>query len=139
MGGVATKEDSGDIHSAAGFGSFGKSVTSPNSGSGDKNVNNNRDETTQISKKFEAAQQITEDVAENETEEEEGVEQEPFDPNNYDPKKFGPVLPNGEINWDCPCLGGAAHGPCGTEFRAAFSCFHFRYFSLSYLIYRGKW
>ena len=29
----------------------------------------------------------------------------------------------GEINWDCPCLGGMAHGPCGTEFRAAFSCF----------------
>lgn len=29
----------------------------------------------------------------------------------------------GEINWDCPCLGGMAHGPCGDEFRAAFSCF----------------
>lgn len=29
----------------------------------------------------------------------------------------------GEINWDCPCLGGMAHGPCGQEFRAAFSCF----------------
>jgi len=29
----------------------------------------------------------------------------------------------GEINWDCPCLGGMAHGPCGEEFRAAFSCF----------------
>ncbi|KAI9372915.1 hypothetical protein BJX61DRAFT_505063 [Aspergillus egyptiacus] len=29
----------------------------------------------------------------------------------------------GEINWDCPCLGGMAHGPCGGEFRAAFSCF----------------
>lgn len=29
----------------------------------------------------------------------------------------------GEINWDCPCLGGMAHGPCGTEFREAFSCF----------------
>ncbi|KAJ7783271.1 hypothetical protein B0H16DRAFT_486895 [Mycena metata] len=29
----------------------------------------------------------------------------------------------GEINWDCPCLGGMAHGPCGPEFRAAFSCF----------------
>ena len=31
----------------------------------------------------------------------------------------------GEINWDCPCLGGMAHGPCGEEFRAAFSCFVF--------------
>lgn len=29
----------------------------------------------------------------------------------------------GEINWDCPCLGGMAHGPCGEEFREAFSCF----------------
>ena len=31
----------------------------------------------------------------------------------------------GEINWDCPCLGGMAHGPCGPEFREAFSCFVF--------------
>lgn len=45
---------------------------------------------------------------------------------DYDPKTVGPILPNGEINWECPCLGGAAHGPCGTEFRAAFSCFHYR-------------
>ena len=29
----------------------------------------------------------------------------------------------GEINWDCPCLGGMAHGVCGEEFKAAFSCF----------------
>ena len=29
----------------------------------------------------------------------------------------------GEINWDCPCLGGMAHGPCGEEFKGAFSCF----------------
>ncbi|KAG7697345.1 hypothetical protein KL930_002584 [Ogataea haglerorum] len=34
----------------------------------------------------------------------------------YDPE-------TGEINWDCPCLGGMAHGPCGEEFKAAFSCF----------------
>ena len=46
---------------------------------------------------------------------------------NYDPKTAGPIFPNGEINWECPCLGGAAHGPCGTEFRQAFSCFHYRY------------
>lgn len=31
----------------------------------------------------------------------------------------------GEINWDCPCLGGMAHGPCGEEFKQAFSCFVF--------------
>ncbi|KAG5365914.1 Mitochondrial intermembrane space import and assembly protein 40 [Yarrowia sp. B02] len=34
----------------------------------------------------------------------------------YDPE-------TGEINWDCPCLGGMANGPCGEEFKEAFSCF----------------
>ncbi|KAK5135671.1 hypothetical protein LTR08_004972 [Meristemomyces frigidus] len=29
----------------------------------------------------------------------------------------------GEINWGCPCLGGMATGPCGEQFKAAFSCF----------------
>ncbi|KAJ1756280.1 Oxidoreductase [Coemansia sp. RSA 2523] len=29
----------------------------------------------------------------------------------------------GEINWDCPCLGGMAHGTCGEQFKSAFSCF----------------
>ncbi|KAI8384953.1 uncharacterized protein BYT42DRAFT_468427, partial [Radiomyces spectabilis] len=31
----------------------------------------------------------------------------------------------GEINWDCPCmcLGGMATGPCGEQFKGAFSCF----------------
>ncbi|GAA5970055.1 hypothetical protein JCM3765_004766 [Sporobolomyces pararoseus] len=29
----------------------------------------------------------------------------------------------GEINWDCPCLGGMADGPCGEDFKSAFSCF----------------
>lgn len=48
--------------------------------------------------------------------------------------KMAPVSPDaeaqgayneetGEINWDCPCLGGMATGPCGEEFKAAFSCF----------------
>lgn len=37
----------------------------------------------------------------------------------------GLLLPNGEINWNCPCLGGMATGPCGVEFRDAFSCFHY--------------
>ncbi|QDS70782.1 hypothetical protein FKW77_004154 [Venturia effusa] len=31
----------------------------------------------------------------------------------------------GEINWDCPCLGGMADGPCGPDFKEAFSCFVF--------------
>lgn len=34
---------------------------------------------------------------------------------------FNPVT--GEINWDCPCLGGMAHGVCGPQFREAFACF----------------
>ena len=37
----------------------------------------------------------------------------------------GLILPNGDINWNCPCLGGMAVGPCGVEFRDAFSCFHY--------------
>ena len=41
-------------------------------------------------------------------------------------EEFGVLLPNGEINWDCPCLGGMPHGPCGQEFKDAFSCFHYR-------------
>lgn len=37
----------------------------------------------------------------------------------------GLIKPSGEINWDCPCLQGMADGPCGEEFKAAFSCFHY--------------
>ncbi|XP_023298424.1 mitochondrial intermembrane space import and assembly protein 40-B [Lucilia cuprina] len=36
----------------------------------------------------------------------------------------GLITKDGEINWSCPCLGGMATGPCGVEFREAFSCFH---------------
>ncbi|KAH3673482.1 hypothetical protein WICPIJ_009741, partial [Wickerhamomyces pijperi] len=46
----------------------------------------------------------------------EGEEQEPVQQSAYNPE-------TGEINWDCPCLGGMAHGPCGEEFKEAFSCF----------------
>lgn len=34
----------------------------------------------------------------------------------------GAVLPDGTINWDCPCLGNLPNGPCGPAFRDAFSC-----------------
>jgi intermembrane space import and assembly protein 40 len=54
----------------------------------------------------------------------EEIERE-MDDENFDPATAGPIFPDGNINWDCPCLGGAAYGPCGTEFRQAFSCFHF--------------
>ena len=39
--------------------------------------------------------------------------------------KKGVVLPNGTINWACPCLGTASIGPCSHLFRAAFKCFHY--------------
>ncbi|XP_075148571.1 mitochondrial intermembrane space import and assembly protein 40-B [Haematobia irritans] len=37
----------------------------------------------------------------------------------------GLITKDGEINWSCPCLGGMATGPCGVQFREAFSCFHY--------------
>jgi len=38
----------------------------------------------------------------------------------------GAVSENGDINWDCPCLGGlGTEGPCVEEFRSAFSCWMF--------------
>jgi len=46
----------------------------------------------------------------------EGLEEEAGQQGAFNPE-------TGEINWECPCLGGMAHGPCGEEFRAAFSCF----------------
>ncbi|KAH7355156.1 hypothetical protein BKA65DRAFT_497782 [Rhexocercosporidium sp. MPI-PUGE-AT-0058] len=46
----------------------------------------------------------------------EGLEDEAGQQGAFNPE-------TGEINWDCPCLGGMAHGPCGEEFKAAFSCF----------------
>ncbi|KAM3877836.1 mitochondrial intermembrane space import and assembly protein 40-like [Diretmus argenteus] len=49
------------------------------------------------------------------------VQEDPNDP--YEER--GLILPSGEINWNCPCLGGMASGPCGSEFKDAFSCFHY--------------
>lgn len=37
----------------------------------------------------------------------------------------GLITQDGNINWSCPCLGGMATGPCGVDFRDAFSCFHY--------------
>jgi intermembrane space import and assembly protein 40 len=48
----------------------------------------------------------------------EGLEEEAGQQGAFNPE-------TGEINWDCPCLGGMADGPCGPEFKAAFSCFVF--------------
>ncbi|XP_062842844.1 mitochondrial intermembrane space import and assembly protein 40 [Trichomycterus rosablanca] len=49
------------------------------------------------------------------------VEDDPNDP--YE--DHGLIMPNGDINWNCPCLGGMASGPCGQQFKDAFSCFHY--------------
>lgn len=46
----------------------------------------------------------------------------PDDPNEMDSSSQGAILPNGEINWDCPCLGNLPNGPCGPSFREAFTC-----------------
>eukprot|EP01137_Pigoraptor_chileana_P013345 Opistho-2@66753 len=35
----------------------------------------------------------------------------------------GAIKPNGEIDWDCPCLKPMLKEPCGDAFREAFSCF----------------
>ncbi|KAK3091510.1 hypothetical protein FSP39_020345, partial [Pinctada imbricata] len=35
------------------------------------------------------------------------------------------ILPNGEINWNCPCIGGSVAGPCGVETREAIACFYY--------------
>ena len=43
-----------------------------------------------------------------------------------DDEPQGLIRDDGTINWNCPCLGGMAVGPCGTEFRTAFECFHTR-------------
>ncbi|KAJ8257171.1 hypothetical protein GJAV_G00182640 [Gymnothorax javanicus] len=49
------------------------------------------------------------------------IAEDPDDP--YE--EHGLILPNGDINWNCPCLGGMASGPCGEQFKSAFSCFHY--------------
>ncbi|KAL7751350.1 Mitochondrial intermembrane space import and assembly protein 40 [Sorochytrium milnesiophthora] len=35
----------------------------------------------------------------------------------------GAITAEGDINWDCPCLGNMTQGPCGEKFKDAFSCF----------------
>lgn len=41
------------------------------------------------------------------------------DPNNpYE--EHGLILPSGDINWNCLCLGGKASGPCREHFKSAF-------------------
>jgi len=37
-------------------------------------------------------------------------------------KGVGMMKEDGNINWGCPCLGNNPTGPCGVEFREAFTC-----------------
>lgn len=36
---------------------------------------------------------------------------------------LGAILPDGKINWDCPCIARDLTGPCGYQMRQALSCF----------------
>jgi len=78
-----------------------------------------------------AAEEATEKEAES-VSEENSTEKEATPATEENSTEAGAVDPSagpaynpetGEINWDCPCLGGMAHGPCGEEFKTAFSCF----------------
>lgn len=60
-------------------------------------------------------------VTKNEVEEGEQTGEDQGEGEGHQSAAFNPET--GEINWDCPCLGGMAHGPCGEEFKEAFSCF----------------
>lgn len=42
---------------------------------------------------------------------------------NDENDQMSAVGPDGEIDWDCPCLAGMTTGPCGETFKDAFSCF----------------
>lgn len=46
----------------------------------------------------------------------------PDNKSDIDTSNASAILPNGEINWDCPCLGNLPSGPCGPAFKEAFSC-----------------
>jgi len=35
---------------------------------------------------------------------------------------LGPDLPNGNINWDCSCMGSQPFGPCGEDYRTIMQC-----------------
>lgn len=73
-------------------------------------------ETKEIKEENQEDKEATDSTGESETSESEPKEE--GQQAAYNPE-------TGEINWDCPCLGGMANGPCGEEFKEAFSCFIF--------------
>lgn len=77
-------------------------------------------------KKVAADKKVAEKKAPETTEVQDGAAEpasEPSGEEGEEPQQAAFNPETGEINWDCPCLGGMAHGPCGEEFKAAFSCF----------------
>lgn len=76
---------------------------------------------SKVAKDKEAAKEATK-TTENE-EKSEPTESELPESQDEEPQSAAFNPETGEINWDCPCLGGMAHGPCGEEFKEAFACF----------------
>lgn len=70
-----------------------------------------KSEKIEVNEKSEKSETTESEATEQTSEGEEGQQSAAFNPET------------GEINWDCPCLGGMAHGPCGEEFKEAFACF----------------
>mmetsp|Transcript_96330 Transcript_96330/g.133618 ORF Transcript_96330/g.133618 Transcript_96330/m.133618 type:complete len:128 (-) Transcript_96330:216-599(-) len=56
-------------------------------------------------------------------EEEEHAAHFSSDESGEEDERMGAVGPDGEIDWDCPCLQGMTKGPCGEPFKEAFACF----------------
>jgi mitochondrial intermembrane space import and assembly protein 40 len=79
-----------------------------------------RDPPTQSSETLSSSYSDTSETQTDHVDEKDGM---PSDEEASSPSAFDPVT--GKINWDCPCLGGMAYGPCGMQFREAFSCFVF--------------
>lgn len=80
---------------------------------------------------MEAKNEVSETVVEKDTvihvtKEEEitrSKEEEATKPEHDENDQMSAVGPDGEIDWDCPCLQGATEGPCGEGFKTAFQCF----------------
>ncbi|QHS74409.1 Mia40p [Saccharomyces paradoxus] len=82
----------------------------------DKSAEQNPSDSEKLTKQTESSDEDKEELRKQEEKQMGPTEEEVQHEGAYNPD-------TGEINWDCPCLGGMAHGPCGEEFKSAFSCF----------------
>lgn len=88
----------------------------------EENEENEVKEEKEVKEETEEKEQKEETENEKETESSsEGLEESADAEEEQPQAAFNPET--GEINWDCPCLGGMADGPCGEEFKEAFACF----------------